>query len=112
MKAGYWQVPITEEHKEKTAFRTSAGGLYEFNVLPFGLCNAPATFSRLMEHTLEGLSWEVCISYLDNIIIFGRTWKEFLHRLKLVLERLRGAGLRVNAKKCELAKKEITYLVL
>ena len=48
LKSGYWHVPIKEEHKEKTVFRTSAGQLYEFNELPFSLCNAPATFSRLM----------------------------------------------------------------
>ena len=56
LKSGYWQVPIKEEDKEKTAFRTSSGQLYEFNQLPFGLCNAPATFSRLMDRTLAGLA--------------------------------------------------------
>ena len=57
LKSGYWQVPIKEEDKEKTAFRTSSGQLYEFNQLPFGLCNAPAIFSRLMDRTLAGLAW-------------------------------------------------------
>ena len=61
LKLGYWQVPIKEEHKSKTAFRTSSGQLYEFNRLPFGLCNAPATFSQLMDNVLSGLSWEVCL---------------------------------------------------
>ena len=60
LKSGYWQVPIKEEDKEKTAFRTSNGQLYEFNQLPFGLCNAPATFSRLMDRTLAGLAWNIC----------------------------------------------------
>ena len=53
LKSGYWQVPIKEEHRLKTTFRQ----LYEFNRLPFGLCNAPATFSRLMDNVLSGLSW-------------------------------------------------------
>ena len=58
LKSGYWQVPIKEEDKEKTAFRTSSGQLYEFNQLPFGLCNAPATFSRLMDRTLARFGLE------------------------------------------------------
>ena len=72
LKSGYWQVPIKEEHKSKTAFRTSSGQLYEFNRLPFGLCNTPATFSRLMDNVRSGLSWEVCLYYLDDIIVFSR----------------------------------------
>ena len=55
LKSGYWQVPIMERDKEKTAFRTSCGQLYKFNQVPFGLCNAPATFSLLMDHVLSGL---------------------------------------------------------
>ena len=57
LKSGYWQVPIAEQDKEKTAFRTSSGQLFEFNQVPFGLCNAPATFSRLMDRVLAGLHW-------------------------------------------------------
>ena len=72
LKLRYWQVPIKEEHKNKTAFRTSSSQLYEFNRFPFGLCNAPATFSRLMDNILSGLSWEVCLYYLDNIIVFSK----------------------------------------
>ena len=56
LKSAYWQVPIKEENKEKTAFRTSNGQLHEFNQLPFRLCNAPVTFSRLMDRTLAGLA--------------------------------------------------------
>ena len=78
LKSEYWQVPIKEEDKHKTAFRTSSGQLYEFNRLPFGLCNAPATFSRLMDQVLTGLSWEVCMYYLDDIIVFSATWEEHL----------------------------------
>ena len=78
LKSGYWQVPIKEEHKSKTAFRNSAGQLYEFNRLPFGLCNALATFSRLLDNVLSGLSWEVCLYYLDDIIVFSKDWKEHL----------------------------------
>ena len=110
LKSGYWQVPITEEDKEKTAFQTSSGQLYEFNQLPFGLCNAPATFSRLMDRTLAGLAWNICLYYLDDIIVFSATWAEHLQRLKAVFERLRRANLKLGAKKCTLAAREVSFL--
>ena len=98
LKSGYWQVPIKEEHKNKTFFRTSSGQLYEFNRLPFGLRNAPATFSRLMDNVLSGLSWEVCLYYLDDIIVFSKDWEEHLHRLWMVFMRLREANLWLGHK--------------
>ena len=110
LKSGYWQVPIREEDKEKTAFRTSSGQLYEFNQLPFGLCNAPATFSRLMDRTLAGLAWNICLYYLNDIIVFSSTWAEHLERLRAVFERLRRANLKLGAHKCHLAAREVSYL--
>ena len=86
LKSGYWQVPITEQDKAKTAFRTSSGQLFEFNQVPFGLCNTPATFSRLMDRVLAGLHWETCLFYLDDIIVFSSTWEEHLARLREVFE--------------------------
>ena len=110
LKSGYWQVPIKEEDKEKTAFRTRSGQLYEFNQLPFGLCNAPATFSRLMDRTLAGLAWNICLYYLDDIIVFSATWAEHIQRLKAVFERLRRANLKLGARKCTLAAREVSFL--
>ena len=110
LKSGYWQVPIKEEHKSKTAFWTSSGQLFEFNQLPFGLCNALATFSRLMDNVLSGLSWEVCLYYLDDIIVFSRDWEEHLQQLRMVLSRLREANLRLGHKKCTLAQSSVTFL--
>ena len=78
LEPGYWQVPIEEEHKSKTAFRTSSGQLFEFNRLPFGVCNAPTTFSKLMGNVLSGLSWKACLYYLDDIIFFSKDWEEHL----------------------------------
>ena len=110
LKNGYWQVPITEQDKAKTAFRTSSGQLFEFNQVPFGLCNAPATFSRLMDRILAGLHWETCLFYLDDIIVFSSTWEEHLARLRQVFERLRHANLKLGADKCTFAAKEVNYL--
>ena len=110
LKSGYWQVPIMEWDKEKTAFRTSSGQLYEFNPVPFGLCNVPATFSRLMDRVLSGLHWETCLFYLDDIIVFSSTWEEHLARLRQVFERLRHANLKLGAEKCAFAAKEVSYL--
>ena len=87
LKSGYWQVPIQEWDKEKTAFRTSSGQLFEFNQVPFGLCNTPATFSRLMDCILAGLHWETCLFYLDDIIVFTAAWEEHLARLRQVFDR-------------------------
>ena len=110
LKSGYWQVPIMERDKEKTVFRTSSGQLYEFNQAPFGLCNAPATFSRFMDRVLSGLHWETCLFYLDDIIVFYSTWEEHLARLRQVFERLRHANLKLGAEKCTFAAKEVRYL--
>ena len=110
LKSRYWQVPIKEDYKSKTAFRTSSGQLYEFNRLPFGLCNAPTTFSRLMNNVLSGLSWEVCLYYLDDIIIFLKDWEEHLHSLRVVFLRLREANLRLGHQKCTLARTSVTFL--
>ena len=110
LKSGDWQVPIKEEHRSKTAFRTSSGQLYKFNRLPFGLCNAPATFSRLMDNVLSGLSWEVCLYYLDDIIVFSKGWRKHRERLRMVFLRLREANLRLGPHKCTLAKKSVTFL--
>ena len=110
LKSGYWQVPITEQDKAKTAFRTSSGQLFEFNQVPFGLCNAPATFSRLMDCVLAGLHWETCLFYLDDIIVFSSTWEEHLAQLREVFERLRHAKLKLGAVKCTFAAKEVNYL--
>ena len=107
--SGYWQVDIAEDDKEKTAFITH-DGLFEFNVMPFGLCNAPATFQRLMNVTLSGMLWSECLVYLDDIIIFGRTFEEHLSHLASVLERLREVNLKTKLSKCNFLKQRVHYL--
>jgi transposase InsO family protein len=110
LQAGYWQVPLnTKEDKEKTAFLTKSG-LFQFTVLPFGLCNAPATFERLMETVLRGLQWQKCLIYLDDILIFGRSFSETLTNLRLVLDCFEKAKLKIKPSKCSLLQESIEYL--
>ena len=112
LKIGYWQVPITEQDKAKTAFRTSSGQLFEFKQVPFGLCNAPATFSRLMDRVLAGLHWETCLFYLDDIIVFSSTWEEHLARLREVFERLRHAKLKLGPQNALLPpRRSVTWAI-
>ena len=107
--SGYWQVAMAEADKPKTAF-TTGNGLYQFTVMSFGLCNAPATFERLMEKVLSGLPWEVCLIYLDDIIVHGREFGEAMQRLRTVLQRLRDAGLKLSPKKCILLQRSVPFL--
>ena len=109
LASGYWQIAMDSQSKEKTAF-TTYSGLFQFRKMPFGLVNAPATFQRLMEVVLAGLARKVCVVYLDDILVFGRTLAEHNANLTLVLERLRTAGLRLKPKKCCFALKEVEYL--
>ena len=109
LASGYWQVPMAPEDAEKTAFTTQFG-LYQFKKMPFGLANAPATFERLMELVLSGLHWEICLIYLDDIIVFSETFEEHVTRLQLVLRRLKQAGLKVTPKKCHLFQFHVEFL--
>lgn len=109
LASGYWQVELDDESKPKTAFTTRTGH-YEFQVMPFGLCNAPATFQRLMELTLRGLTWETCLIYLDDVIIFSKTFEEHLYRLRQVFERIRQAGMKLKPKKCHFVQQQVEYL--
>ena len=109
LQSGYWQIAMREEDKEKTAF-TSHIGLYQFELMPFGLCNAPATFEAMMETLLSDLLWRKCLVYLDDVIVFGKTFEQCAANLGEVLERIRFNGLTLKPKKCELFRKSLIYL--
>ena len=109
MTSGYWQVELKEEAKEKTAF-TTRNGLYQWEVLPFGLTSAPSTFERLMETALRGLHWKTALIYLDDIIVFVPDITTHLARLEEVLGRLRAANLKLKPNKCKLFARQVKYL--
>ncbi len=109
LQSGYLQVGVREADKPKTAM-TTPFGLYEFNRMPLGLTNAPATFQRLMERCLAGLNLKICLVYLDDVIVFGSTFEETLRRLEIVLKHLGDFGLKLKASKCKLFHTELSYL--
>ena len=109
LAAEYWQVEVEEEDKKKTAFSTMQGH-FEFNAMLFGLTNSPATFQRLMESTLAGLTPAECLIYLDDIVVFSSTFEDHLHRLKQGFERLRVAGLHLKPSQCHFCLPQVKYL--
>lgn len=105
----YSQIPVKESHKAKTAFVTF-NGLYEFNVMSFGLTNAPATFQRSLNSVLKGLTFKQCLVYLDDIIVYSSNFTEHLQRLNNIFERFRAHGLKIQPRKCQFAKDKVWYL--
>ena len=108
--SGYWQVQLSEDAKDKTSFYGAGGGLWRFKVMPFGLCNAPATFERLMERVLGQLQWQICLCYIDDILIFSRTVVQHLEHLRTVFLRLRKAKLKLKPKKCHFFQRQVSFL--
>ena len=78
--------------------------------MPFGLCNAPATFERLMETVLTGLQWDICLIYLDDIIVIAKSFEEMLENLEKVFLRLSLAGLKLKEKKCHIFAEQVQFL--
>lgn len=109
LAAGYHQIPLAKKDREKTAFQTPEG-LFEFNVLIEGATNGPAVFQRYMKSVLHGLVGTNCWVYIDDILVWGNTWPEFMKNLDKVLARLADHGLSVKAKKTYVGYQEILAL--
>ena len=109
LASGYWQVRLSEDAKPKTAFATHSG-LFQFAVMPFGLCNAPATFERLMSQVMRGLHWKRCLVYIDDILVFGHDFESALQSLELVLIRVAEYGLQLKSTKCNLFRSSVPFL--
>ena len=100
---------MSPQDREKTAFMTPEG-LFEFMRMPYGLSTAPATFARAVNIILSGLTYDICLCYFDDVIIFSKNIQEHCHRLQTVLERFRQNGLRVKASKCSFGSNTVVYL--
>ena len=110
LASGYWQVGLTEEAKEKTSFYGVGGGLWRFNVMPFGLCNAPATFERLMEKVLGSLQWQTCLCYIDDVLCYSPTVSQHLVDLEAIFAKIEKSGMTLKPKKCHFFKKKVKFL--
>ncbi|XP_029595362.1 uncharacterized protein LOC115178352 [Salmo trutta] len=111
LRSGYWQVPLSPGAREKTAFSTDRGH-WQFKVLCFGLCNAPATFERLMDRVLAGVPRDECVVYLDDILVHGTSFEGALGAIRRVLERISGAGLKLHPGKCHFMQRERAFEAL
>jgi len=109
LRSGYHQIRIHPKDVEKTAFNTRYGH-FEFNVLPFGLTNAPATFQTLMNAVFADFVDVFVIVYLDDVLIFSRSLEDHRKHVKMVLERLRKHKLFANQEKCEFGRQSIHFL--
>jgi hypothetical protein len=101
---GFWQVRVRDNVIHKTAFHT-LDALMDWVAMPFGLCNAPATFQRMMNDTLRDFLHKFVIVYLDDVCIYSRTLKEHVEHLCLVLQRFKEEGLKLRLKKCSVVCK-------
>ena len=106
---GYWHIEMDPESIDKTAFITHEGH-YEWLVLPFGLKNAPATFQRILQKVLGKLLYKGAINYLDDIIIYSKTFEEHLQLLQQVFALLKQHNIKLKLSKCHFAQTEVQYL--
>ena len=107
--AGYHLIPVAERDRPKTAFSTTDGH-FHFTSMPFGVCNGPSQFQRLMTLVLAGLHWNTCLIYLDDVIVFGKTFEEHQGGCSKCFERLRSAGLKLKPSKCFLFCSSVAFL--
>ena len=110
LKSGFWQVKMSEKSRQYTAFTVGSMGIFEFLQMPYGLCNALATFQRLMQNCLGELNLTYALIYLDDVIVFSRTEEDHLTRLRVVFEHFWEHSLKLKPSKCHFLWKEITFL--
>ncbi|KAK7877966.1 hypothetical protein WMY93_031394 [Mugilogobius chulae] len=109
LTSGFYNIAMAEEDKKLTAFTTPMG-LYEFNRLPQGLCNSPASFMRLMMNIFGDQNFMTLLCYLDDVLVYAPGEAEALKRLEMVFSRLRAHGLKLAPKKCQLLRRSVKFL--
>ena len=109
LASGYWQIPIAEKDRHKTAF-ILPNGLYQFTVLPFGISTAPSIFQRAMDFVLSGLKYEKCLVYIDDIIIYSKDFEQHMKDIEMVLDRLNSFDMTVKITKCDFAAPSLEFL--
>lgn len=109
LASGYWQIRIEEADVEKTAFQTRYGA-FEFLVMPFGLTNAPSAFQRLMNQIFGAATDDFLLVYLDDLLIFSKTWEDHIKHVKQVMDTLEKHKLYAKRKKCTFAVKSVKFL--
>ena len=110
LKSGYWQLEVDPSSRAYTSFTAGPLGFYQFVKMPFGLCNAGASFQRMMEGCMGAENLSSCLLYLDDIVVFSENFDQHVERLSRVFQKLRECGLKVNPKKCHLFQQKIKYL--
>lgn len=110
LTSGFHQLPIYEPHQEKTAFIVPNKGLFHYKRMPFGIKNGPSMFQRTIDIALAGLTDNIALTYLDDVIIHSATFEQHVKDVAEVLEKLTIAGMKVNIEKCEFVKEEILFL--
>lgn len=107
--SAYYQIKVKESDKDKTAFITKHG-LFQFTRMSFGLCNAPSTYASVMNIGLRGLTWNIVLAFLDDILVMGKSFKDHWNNLQIVFDRFRQYGLKLKETKCLLFQKEVEFL--
>ena len=110
LKSGFWQVRMSEKFRQYTAFTVGSLGVYEFLWMPYGLCNAPATFQRLMQNCLGELNLTYALVYLDDVIVYSKMEQDHLCQFQAVFEHFHEHGLKLKPSKCSFLRKQITFL--
>ena len=110
LASGYWQIPVAEEDRPKTAFVTPDGGFYEYVMMPFGLSNALGTFQQLMNDLFREHLWKWALVFLDDVLVYSLSDESNFAHLRETFQLLRAANLKLKPKKCRLVQREVTYL--
>ena len=110
LKSGFWQVKVSEDSRQYTAFMVGSMGVYEFLCMPYGLCNMPVTFQNLMQNCLGELNLSFAMVYLDDVIMYSEMLEDHLTQLQAIFDHFAHHGLKLKPSKCHFFKEEITYL--